>query len=400
MLNEAIFNPDVRRNVHSGVQEPAKQQQINQNINLNQQVHHVVEPNSRNAYLRTTSAPLPVQMDRTGSLDTAHKQDQALASAKLMGAREAFEIRGPKHAHSLPLDALTPIDPLGALNGERSEKASLHFDLILRLMDRSAVIYEEDCDLIQRRFPNTRTITTLSDKGLKYMLEEDPKAGNQTLTIRGTDNLQNSLQDFEYAFTYNKELGIYAHKGFSDDAKAIFNQLLSDNMISRSKPIAITGHSLGGAIANLLLCYFHKNGYHVLPSTTFGQPKVTNAKGLEQYKEVNLTRVVYENDIIPFLPPTTLISSFRGPYQHMGSEVILLDDQYYCYLDEHDASRKSVNSFWKNTLHERLSDHAIPRYLKALEDKQLHPQEVPYEKRNDHIHHWQRLRQVLPCCKC
>ncbi len=273
------------------------------------------------------------------------------------------------------------------LNADSHGAPNLHFDKILGLAERSAVIYQ-DGDTIRQRYPNTRVITEIPDKGIRYMLEEDPHTNTQTLTLRGTDNLENRLQDMEYTFTYNRDLKIYAHKGFSDDAHTVFNALISEKgLISREKPITLTGHSLGGAIANLLLCYLQKNGYQVSPSTTFGQPKVTNHAGTKAFKDIPLTRVVYERDTVPFLPPTTLLTLWRGPYQHMGCEVILLDDQYYCYLDKHDASRQSVSSFWKNVTEERLSDHAIGNYLGSLNAKQLNPEEVPYEARHAHMHH-------------
>jgi hypothetical protein len=300
---------------------------------------------------------------------------------------------------SVTIPATTP-DVGNVYSVNETNSLTIGFDALLGYMQRAAVIYNEDSAAIREAFPNTRTITTLGDKGLKYFLEEAPTDGHQILTIRGTDNLTNSLQDFEYTFTFNQDLGIYAHKGFSDDAKAIFQQLLSDGTLSRTKPIAITGHSLGGALANLLLCYCQKNGYPILPSATFGQPKVTNAHGVDLYQDIPLTRVVYENDIIPFLPPTTLLTSCRGPYKHHGDEVILLEVPFYCHLDEHDVSRKSLDSFWKNMLHERKADHAIPRYVSALADKQVLAQEVPYEKRNEYVHPVRRIMNWLPCCRC
>ncbi len=86
----------------------------------------------------------------------------------------------------------------------------------------------------------------------------------------------------------------------------------------------------------------------------FGQPKVTDKAGVKVYDFLPLTRVVDENDVVPLVPPITLFNSIHGIYEHLGDEVILLRDEYYVYLEKHDAARKSVGSFWENLGHESI----------------------------------------------
>lgn len=364
MINDAIFNPDARPIRHN-VLAPSSQTMSRASV-------------LGNAGLTVIENPLLTRQDQTNSRN----------------ARES------SHTTRTDLGNVGPLETVGAVVPINGKDKNLDFEKMLGLMQRSAIIYNSDSAAIREQFPNTGPIVTLYDSGIKFALEEDQNLGEQLLTIRGTDNTKNKMQDLEYAFTYNRELGIYAHKGFSDDAKAVFEYLKSNDMISKDKPIAITGHSLGGAIANLLLCHLHKEGYKILPSTTFGQPKVTNGKGVHAFGDIDLTRVVYENDIVPFVPPTTLITRWHGPYQHMGAEVILLDDNKYCYLDAHDEKRKSATSFWKNVFHESFSDHKIERYVSSLESKQFCAEEVPYEKREAYIHPVKRVMNMLPCCDC
>lgn len=321
-------------------------------------------------------------------------------STPLIIADRSQQLREPRAVDGSGRGGLMVCRPVSDVTLDPLARGAIDFAKLLALLERSALIYDDDATVLRQRFPNIRCITTLCESGVRYALEEAPETGHQILTIRGTSNLKNSLQDLEYTFSYDGSLGVYTHRGINEDAQKILRRLLSDKVITLSQPIAITGHSLGGAIGNLLMCHLDKAGFKVLPSVTFGQPKVTNAKGVARYGDLPLTRVVYDNDIVPFLPPTTVFTAFRGPYQHMGSELILLKGKDYCFLDEHDAHRKSVNSFWKHMLHESFAEHHVDQYLEALVAKQREAKEVPYEKRSGGKLSVVRCLNTLPCCNC
>lgn len=359
----------------------------------------------------SATAPAALSMSRTSSPDASISRSSLInaTATTQSSSAERRPLIGWGHLNSAPIRAandnvntylshMEPLNKVDALTVSQSTSKKLDFQKLLTLMQRSAVIYEEDSAKIREHFPNMRSIVTLCQTGIKFAVEDCDNGKSHLLTIRGTDNLKNTIQDMEYAFTYDDELGIYVHKGFRDDARTILHHLESNELISKTTPIGVTGHSLGGALANLLLCYLHKGGYKILPSTTFGQPKVTNAKGVAHYKDIDLTRVVYDDDIVPFVPPTTLITAFRGPYQQMGNELILLDGAAFCFLEAKDAKRKSVNSFWKNAFHEHSPEHKIERYVVSLEEKQAGAKEVSYEQKSDYVHPVRRMINCLPCC--
>lgn len=349
----------------------------------------------------SASAPAARSMSRTSLINaTVNTQGNSVERQPLFGwgHLNSAPIRAASDNANTDLNQMEPVNKADALTVSQGTSKKPDFQKLLTLMQRSAVIYEEDSAKIREQFPNMRSIVTLCQTGIKFAVEDCDNGKSHLLTIRGTDNLKNKIQDMEYAFTYDDELGIYVHKGFRDDARAILQHLESNELISKTTPIGVTGHSLGGALANLLLCYLHKSGYKILPSTTFGQPKVTNAKGVAHYKDIDLTRVVYDDDIVPFVPPTTLITAFRGPYQQMGNELILLDDKAYCFLEAQNAKRKSVNSFWKNAFHEHFSEHKIERYVASLVAKQSGAKEVDYEQKSNYVHPARRMINCLPCC--
>ena len=68
--------------------------------------------------------------------------------------------------------------------------------------------------------------------------------------------------------------------------------------------------------------YIHEDSFSVVRSINLGQPKVMNDHGVRMYGFLPLTRVVDENDLVPMVPPITLLDSIHGCYEHFGDEVI------------------------------------------------------------------------------
>lgn len=127
------------------------------------------------------------------------------------------------------------------------------------------------------------------------------------------------------------------HRGFDDALQTILPRLLSfleDLLRTSSNPRAIylTGHSLGGALAQLAFvhilissrCSFDVNGI-----TSFGQPRVGNqalCEFLEAHAPCVLQRVCNRGDIVPSLPPPK-------PYKfkHSGNVVFIGQDGELTY---------------------------------------------------------------------
>jgi hypothetical protein len=98
-----------------------------------------------------------------------------------------------------------------------------------------------------------------------------------------------------------------------------------------------------------------------------------------------LARVVDENDIVPMVPPATATHPDFGPYEHVGSEVILLEGRNIVYLPSHDANRISLGEFWRSVSFADLEDHKMKKYLKRIADKTKGTTEVPYNEREKFV---------------
>ena len=254
-----------------------------------------------------------------------------------------------------------------------------NFTDILWHAKRAKAAYDKP-ENIRANFPNTVHIGKDKKKDTQYFVEKFHDKKLQVISVRGTSNLKNLKQDVDYISAKDKRLGIYVHRGFDRDTLHVLKDVLPQ--LNKDYDVKVTGHSLGAAIASLLMIYLHEEGFEIKPSVNFGQPKFTNKKGAKKYSFLPLLRVVNKDDLVPLVPPVTLLDSKHGKYVHFKPEVILLKGPKYVFLDDHDAYRSLPGSFWLNLRHESLKDHAMDNYLADIENKLTNAVRVPYKDRH------------------
>jgi predicted lipase len=171
---------------------------------------------------------------------------------------------------------------------------------------------------------------------------------------------------------YNKvvdgRLQIPLHKGFADTATQVY--AFAKPLLKAGYEVRVTGHSLGGAAAAIVLMLFKEDGVKIGQAMTFGQPKVTNRAGVEKYRGLPLLRFVNDKDPVPLMPPLDISTVLdEGPYKHFGPEVVLKDGTNYAYFSDAQAERFSVISFWNTLGNQQVPDHSIANYLQSLQAK-------------------------------
>lgn len=117
------------------------------------------------------------------------------------------------------------------------------------------------------------------------------------VVFRGTSDLTGFLQDF-MARKEEHPWG-WVHHGFLDCWKIIRHRVLA---VVGLKPVILTGHSLGGAMATLAAPDFAGQVKEVV---TFGSPRVGNGAFRDAYAEEfaeQTTRYVYSLDPVPLVP--------------------------------------------------------------------------------------------------
>ncbi|KAI0217440.1 hypothetical protein L0F63_001368 [Massospora cicadina] len=118
------------------------------------------------------------------------------------------------------------------------------------------------------------------------------------------------------------------HTGFKNIADAmapeyvdLFRNLLANDTFKEYK-LVVTGHSLGGAVAQLAAIRIQNDlglEWNKIRIVTYGQPRVGNLQFANWFNKqpVTMTRVVNEDDLVPHMPPI-----FTG-YFHTHNEMYI-----------------------------------------------------------------------------
>lgn len=132
------------------------------------------------------------------------------------------------------------------------------------------------------------------------------------ISFRGSKSNPDWIADASILQTYfpYTRIKLNIHSGFA----AIYNSCRQQIMnilavLSSSKQLFVTGHSLGGALAVLCVLDAAANTAYKDPVMySFGSPRVGNPKFAEVYNEAvsRSVRIVNTNDIVPLLPPAVV----------------------------------------------------------------------------------------------
>jgi hypothetical protein len=186
---------------------------------------------------------------------------------------------------------------------------------------------------------------------------------------------------FGISFTVREDrpIAIPVHAGFDRVTRLIYKDVKP--YLKPGYKTYLTGHSLGAAVAAILAIYLIEDGVTVERVVTFGEPRFTTTDGAKRLQFLPLTRIVDEYDIVPYVPPSTLLDPRFGPYDQVGPEVILLDGPDFVYLPSHDATRIALGAFWRLLSLLSVPNHEIQRYLARIASKTKGAEEVPYDDR-------------------
>lgn len=82
--------------------------------------------------------------------------------------------------------------------------------------------------------------------------------------------------------------GINVHSGFDRSLQECLPWILQ--RLDKKRPTWVTGHSLGGAVAALLVATLDHRGFNNVFGITFGQPKITDAYGADKFAHLKILR--------------------------------------------------------------------------------------------------------------
>ncbi|BFM48378.1 lipase family protein [Marinomonas sp. THO17] len=215
----------------------------------------------------------------------------------------------------------------------------------------------------------------LPNSDVLYFLSQNKQA--QTLAIRGTANLNNVILDLTVSLQFDQALGVQLHTGFAQAAQQVLQDVRP--YLDKDIPLAITGHSLGGAIAVVLAMYLEAEGHPIESVVTFGQPKVTNLSGAKKFADMPLLRIVTEQDIVPLVPPISPLQIQNlDIFWHMGKEIILLGKHQFSVTSGIKSALRATKFSNQLPSEANLRAHQISRYIILLDALSTKEEEVPY----------------------
>lgn len=247
--------------------------------------------------------------------------------------------------------------------GKKDVWAKVSFREVRDAAEYAAAAYENEEDNKSKLGEDGLDIDYLDGTEIKFLVKT--LKNEHWISVRGTANAANAKVDATYIKERDEHLGVYLHEGFGYAAKDIYAKVKP--LLNPEYKINVTGHSLGGAIAAILMMHLDVDQFQLNTCYTFGQPKVTNHEGVEKFRHLPLVRVVDNEDVVPLVPPLTIISALHGAYRHFGSEVILKDGGHFIFLPEHDAERMIVSSTWLSLFHESVEDHYMKNYIAHID---------------------------------
>jgi triacylglycerol lipase len=214
------------------------------------------------------------------------------------------ESPGGNVANAVYLAAASDLAYYNEPEGPQKFKSELGLDAKLFSAGNTQAYVATDDDHIVVAFRGTEAPTSID--GLKDWLLTD--ANNYLILPEGAIGT-----DFAAA-----GVGARFHRGFMTALAAIWDPVcaaVQAEVQKKERPLWVTGHSLGGALALLAAWRFLRKTMDVYRVYTFGGPMVGNAAAVQAFDrelEGKVYRFVHGPDIVPKLPTISLIDNAYG----------------------------------------------------------------------------------------
>jgi hypothetical protein len=215
------------------------------------------------------------------------------------------------------------------------------------------------------------------------------------LTFRGTDpvTLPNWLTDAVVRLVECGEYHGRVHYGFSSALRRTWGRVETILERAKDKPLFLTGHSMGGALAVLTACRLAKMDRPPVATYTFGAPRVGDRAFCAGYS-LPTYRVVNRLDLVPEMPlasvkrllpvtPRFTNEKILGQLKRLARRVpcyghvktfVYIDRDGAITLDadvqpwQAAAVARAIATRGKSFL-EGITDHLIANYIRGLEEK-------------------------------
>ncbi len=173
-------------------------------------------------------------------------------------------------------------------------------------------------------------------------------------------------------------VGCRFHRGFMDSLEEVWAPLfeaVDSAKLEHDRPVWVTGHSLGGAIALLAAWRLERNFVQVHQVYTFGAPMIGNAATAAAFQKQFPNRVfrcVDSRDLVPKLPTLSL---FSNEYGHCLTEILLGPQsttdamaEVASKAAEKVMSLSMIDEVWQK-MYQGVDCHLMPNYLDRIKEQ-------------------------------
>lgn len=207
------------------------------------------------------------------------------------------------------------------------------------------------------------------------------------IVFRGTENLLDWRTNMRVAWT-ELQGGVRVHTGFFRAYKPIRERLFArvlELIRQKPRPVYITGHSLGGALAVMATAELANHDEALVRDSiaacyTYGCPKAGD-RSFDQYVKVPLYRITNGVDLVPAVPP------ILTGYKHVG------DTRYFGSVGSAPLRRApnvvrkvwftslGLLQLWRTRQILNIADHAMTRYIEKLDAWIRYATKAAHERR-------------------
>jgi len=174
----------------------------------------------------------------------------------------------------------------------------MDWNIALEMAALSLASYEDDSEAISEWYERVHFVKDKNTSTEAYLVSGN---GIRVIAIRGTDSTLDWLWNFSLCAGKCKR---GRHHGFNESAMRLMHTPEYLDFLSWPGPIFLTGHSKGGAIAQIISLYLERTEAVIC----FGCPRVGNRHYRREYRAKHTPTYLFQNrmDMVSRLPPWLL----------------------------------------------------------------------------------------------
>jgi triacylglycerol lipase len=281
--------------------------------------------------------------------------------------------------------------------GQLDDTVDLDYRCALFLANASLLAYENDVALYQRQLQlsatpvaaeNTQAFVASNDQHIVVAFRgtETPTSveGRNDWLVTNARRMLVPPPEGETGADFGRMgISVRFHEGFLAALAAIWPtlfRLVRQTFEQKQRPVWVTGHSLGAALAILAAWRLDFLGVDVHRVYSFAGPMVCDLNGVESYNARlpgRVYRFVNTADLVPFLPISSLVAN---EYRHVGRPEWLTDtgvgsEPASPFLGSVAGltvalSLTQLGAIVKNALRARVDAHSLTKgYIRRIEDR-------------------------------